>query len=377
MVLVLVDPGEVGPVQQIVAGFLQDIAPQSSQHMPATGSDLKDRGTGMEPTIPQHQACLQCPAFPQQVHTADFSLSTGTDFHVTDQMRPTFDQEQETSLRKGAAGEVIIATVAEGFSIVCCVSYRLHGPIDGQQTHSFPEGPRRLGSRSGSGHFRKEFGQEFTSQLVASVTQSRSGRDLLGYIVADRAQTAHQFAIHSPLRQAGIHMQGNQPVHDGHHIRFSLSFFPHLVGLQKLFYQAWWNHFLQQSHIDLVADLVLQPILCYRFYHEACPFFQDCDDGLSMPSGLPLCLLSFLSSYPLLMRYSYLNSIGVSPQNIFFLFFSPPEAARGRKRSIGDTPNPGREASPPAPPKNLPLKASSSISRNTCSTSSFVHFITD
>src|SRR5258708_19042526 len=192
--------------------------------------------------------------------------------------------------------------------------YRHQGAVDGEQTTSFREGPRRLGSRSGSGPFRKEFGQEFTSQLVASVTQSRSGRDLLGYIVADRAQTAHQFAIHSPLRQAGIHMQGNQPVHDGHHIRFSLSFFPHLVGLQKLFYQAWWNHFLQQSHIDLVADLVLQPILCYRFYHEACPFFQDCDDGLSMPSGLPLCLLSFLSSYPFLIRYSYLNTIGSPPQ---------------------------------------------------------------
>jgi hypothetical protein len=52
-----------------------------------------------------------------------------------------------------------------------------------------------------------------------------------------------------------------------------------------------WDYLLQQSHIDLVANLVWQPILCYRLSHEACPFFSIGDDGNSMPSGLPLCLL--------------------------------------------------------------------------------------
>src|SRR5260370_23560827 len=52
MVLVLVDPGQVGPVQQIVAWFLKDIAPQSAHHMPAACSDLKDPSAGTAPPIP-------------------------------------------------------------------------------------------------------------------------------------------------------------------------------------------------------------------------------------------------------------------------------------------------------------------------------------
>src|SRR5205807_6068321 len=98
------------------------------------------------------------------------------------------------------------------------------------------------------------------------------------------------------------------------HIRFSLSLFPHLVGLQKLFYQAGRDHFLKQSHVDLVTDLAFQLRLRYRFDHEACPFFQDRHDGNSMPSGLPLCLLSSPVFPLLLMRYSYLNSIAPSSQ---------------------------------------------------------------
>ena len=106
-------------------------------------------------------------------------------------------------------------------------------------------------------------------------------------------------------------MQGHQPVHHGDHIRFALSFFPHLIRLQEFFYQAWRDHFLQQSQIDLVANLVLQPVFRSANDHEAGPFVQIFDDGLSMPSGLPLCLLFFLFSHPFMMRYSYLNSIAI------------------------------------------------------------------
>jgi hypothetical protein len=152
-------------------------------------------------------------------------------------------------------------------------------------------------------------------------------------------------------------MQGDQPIDDGFHIRLSFSDFPHLVGPQKVFYQAWWDYLLQQSHINLVANLVLQFIFRYANDHEACPFFQDFVDGSSMPSGLPLCLVSFLSSYLLLMSYSYLNSIGVSPQNLFSLFYWPPPAARGEKEMHWGHPKPRQGGfAPCTPQKNLPLK---------------------
>src|SRR5712672_2023226 len=291
-VMVLIDIGQVGPIQQIVAGFEQDIALQASQHMPSTGSYLEDGTTRMKPTIPQDQALLQRPAFQEQTCASGFGLSARTDFHVTDQVGPTFDQEQETCLGKGTMREFIIATVAEGFSIVSRVSYRLDGAVDGKQTHPFPKSPWCLDSGFGASTMGKDLLQDLTSQLGAPVTQSRSGRDLLSYIVTDRSLTAHHFAIHPALGQRWIQMQSHQPVDDCHHIRFSFSLFPHLVSLQKLFYQAGRDHFLQQSHIDLLANLVLQPIFRYANNHEACPFLEIFD-GLSMPSGLPLCLLTY------------------------------------------------------------------------------------
>src|SRR5580765_731748 len=94
MILVLIDPRQVGPIQQVVTWLLQDMAPQSSQHMPATGSDLKDRCARMKSTIPQDQTLLQPPSFQQQADASGFSLPTRTDFHVTDQMGSAFHQEQ-------------------------------------------------------------------------------------------------------------------------------------------------------------------------------------------------------------------------------------------------------------------------------------------
>src|SRR5258708_19742679 len=44
---------------------------------------------------------------------------------------------------------------------------------------------------------------------------------------------------------------------------------------------------------------------------------------------------------------SPLPGFGVSPQNLFLLFSSPPAAAREKKEVPGDTPDPGREN--PAP----------------------------
>ena len=228
-------------------------------------------------------------------------------------MGPTFDQEQETCLRKATARDLIITAVAKGFSIVCRISNRLDGPIQSHQAHPFPEGPRGLLCGFGACYLHKEFLQQLPSQLASPVTQCRSRRDVLCHIVADRAQTAHHLAIDPTLRDAGIQMQSDQPVHDADHIGFAFSFFPHLVGLQKLFYHAWCDYLLQQSHIDLVAHLVWQPSLCYRFSHEACPFARVCNDGKSMPSGLPLRLL-FSPFFPILvMRYFYLNSIGGHP----------------------------------------------------------------
>src|SRR5205823_9549163 len=105
-------------------------------------------------------------------------------------MGPTLHQEQQTRLRKGPTGKFVITAIAEGFSIVCCVCYRLDCPIDSKQAHPFPEGAWCLGSGFGASTLDKEFLQDLTSQLSASVTQSRSGWDLLGHIVADGAQTA-------------------------------------------------------------------------------------------------------------------------------------------------------------------------------------------
>jgi len=110
--------------------------------MPSTGSRLKDRGAGMEPTIPQDQTLLKDSSLQEQTCPCVLGLSTGTDFHVTNQMRPTFDQEQQTRLRKGATRDLIITAVAEGFPIVWRVCYRLHSPIQGKQAHPFPEGLR-------------------------------------------------------------------------------------------------------------------------------------------------------------------------------------------------------------------------------------------
>src|SRR5207302_1466177 len=91
MILVLIDPGQVGPIQQVVTGLLQDVASQSSQHLPATGSDLEDRTARMKPTIPQDQAVLKDSPLQEQACTRGLGLSAGADFHITDQMRPTFD----------------------------------------------------------------------------------------------------------------------------------------------------------------------------------------------------------------------------------------------------------------------------------------------
>ena len=47
---------------------------------------------------------------------------------------------------------------------------------------------------------------------------------------------------------------------------------------------------------------------------------------------------------------------GVSPNNSFSLFCSPPAAARKKKEKIWGHPKPRQEAMPPAPPKNLLLR---------------------
>src|SRR5216117_284925 len=115
--------------------------------MPSTLSYIKDRDARMKSPVPEDQALLQRPAFQQQTHPVGFGLSTGTDFSVTEQMRPTFHQEQEACLGKRAVRALIIGTVTEGFSIALRGSYRLDRPIYGQQTHPFPEGCRGLCTR--------------------------------------------------------------------------------------------------------------------------------------------------------------------------------------------------------------------------------------
>src|SRR2546430_13261432 len=105
--------------------------------MPSIGSDLENSTARMKSTVPQDQALLQRPAFQQQTCPLGFSLPTATDFHVTDQVGPTFHQEQETCLGKGAMRELIISTITEGFSIVWRVGYRLDCAINGKQTHPF------------------------------------------------------------------------------------------------------------------------------------------------------------------------------------------------------------------------------------------------
>src|SRR6266702_3766458 len=53
---------------------------------------------------------------------------------------------------------------------------------------------------------------------------------------------------------------------------------------------------------------------------------------------------------------SPLLGCGVSPQNLFSRFCSPPQAARRKKEEHWGHPKPRQEASPPAPPKNLLLR---------------------
>src|SRR6266700_3310863 len=56
---------------------------------------------------------------------------------------------------------------------------------------------------------------------------------------------------------------------------------------------------------------------------------------------------------------SPLLGCGVSPQNLFSRFCSPPAAARRKKEEHWGHPKPRQEASPPAPPKNLLLREGS------------------
>src|SRR6266704_3563644 len=53
---------------------------------------------------------------------------------------------------------------------------------------------------------------------------------------------------------------------------------------------------------------------------------------------------------------SPLLGCGVSPQNLFSRFCSPPQAARKKKEEHWGHPKPRQEASPPAPPKTLLLR---------------------
>src|SRR5438067_516635 len=99
-------------------------------------------------------------------------------------MSPTFHQEQQACLGKGAVRAFIIGTVTKGFSIALRVSYRLDRPIYGKQTHPFPEGSRGLCTRFGSCTASKEFLQDFAPQLFAPITEGRPDGDLLGHIVA-------------------------------------------------------------------------------------------------------------------------------------------------------------------------------------------------
>src|SRR5947209_681699 len=111
--------------------------------------------------------CSIGPTLQQQIQAARFTLWTRTDFRVADQMGPTFDQEQQTCLGKGAVRELSIGAVAKGFSIARRVSDRLDRPIYGEQTHAFPEGSRCLCLGFGPSATNKEFLHDFASQLAA------------------------------------------------------------------------------------------------------------------------------------------------------------------------------------------------------------------
>ena len=242
MVLVFVDRDQVGTIDQGTQRLEQDSADHSSQHVPPTGSHRKDGGAGMEATVPQEQALFQAPALQPQRQAAGFPLATRTDFRLADQMGPTFDQEQQPRLGKGAVRELVIGAVAKGFSIARRIGHRGDPPIDGEQTQAFPEGSQCLGRGFGPSTAHKEFLQELAAHLAAPIAKGRPDGDGFCNIITCRSQTTDHFPVDPPLGEVWIQMQGDQPRGDRNHIRLLFALFPHLVGVQQLFDQAGRDH---------------------------------------------------------------------------------------------------------------------------------------
>ncbi len=142
VVLIPVDVRQIAAIGQRDERGEQHVLLQASQHLPTSRAHRKDGPTGMKAAIPQQQALHHPPAFQEQPQTAGFSLAAGTQFGITDQMRPTFHQQHQAGLWKGTLRLGVIGAVAEGLAIAWRVRHRLDRPINGKQAQPAPERSR-------------------------------------------------------------------------------------------------------------------------------------------------------------------------------------------------------------------------------------------
>jgi len=150
----------------------------------------------LKAAIPQQQGVLPVPAREYALSARPFPLATRTQFDLSDQMRPTFDQIHQAGLRKRTVHLRVLGAVLEGDPIGRRLGDGLADPIQTEQSHAFPTYPWRLDGSVARGEMLKEFFHHLATQLFSPITERRWAWDVLSDIIAVAAQATDQLVIH-------------------------------------------------------------------------------------------------------------------------------------------------------------------------------------